>query len=183
MKSSKGVEYEGFDRIYHVVPTFSWHQFQIASRAKMSLSFLWRYPFWTNTYQLCERTHISEIRFFKSLSTSKFCPKAIFFWMNDFCLNVFGGLKIGGQKLSCTIVRFPPCAPSVAAQQLTQILPIFRVCLSLDSKYFFNLWFKICFTGIMAWEVKLYHSLSSMGGWRFASLSDIRRGTGWSNRM
>ena len=24
MKSSKGVEYEGFDRIYHVVPTFSW---------------------------------------------------------------------------------------------------------------------------------------------------------------
>ena len=27
MKSSKGVEYEGFDRIYHVVPSFSWHQF------------------------------------------------------------------------------------------------------------------------------------------------------------
>ena len=29
MKSSKGDKelYEGFDRIYHVVPSFSWHQF------------------------------------------------------------------------------------------------------------------------------------------------------------
>ena len=47
-----------------------------------------------------ERTHISEVRFFKSLNTSKFCPKAIFFWMNDFCPDpdFFGGLKIGGLK-------------------------------------------------------------------------------------
>ena len=51
-----------------------------------------------NKYHLCERTHISEIRFFKSLNTSKFGPKAIFFGMNDFCPDVFGGLKIGGLK-------------------------------------------------------------------------------------
>ena len=90
--------------------------------------------------------HISETKFLKSFLTSKFCPKAIFFGRPIFAKMFFGGLKIGGQKCSCTIVRFPPCAPSVAAQQLTQILPILRVCLSLDSKYFFNLCFKICFT-------------------------------------
>ena len=108
----------------------------------------------------------------------------IFFGWMIFAKMFLAGWKLAVKNLVAPSSDFHLVRPlSVAAQQLTQNLPIFRVCLSLDSKYFTNLCFKICFKGIMAWEVKLYHSLSSMGGWRFASLSDIRRGTGWSNRI
>ena len=84
--------------------------------------------------------HISETKFLKSFLTSKFCPKAIFFGRPIFAKMFFGGLKIGGQKCSCTIVRFPPCAPSVCcgATADADLADFFCVCLSLDSKYFFS---------------------------------------------